>query len=147
MSVYFREVTASKLIILSSVFLVLFYNISFFNHVVDVYPVTSSNAAFLGSLVIVLTSFIVFLFSLINTRYTLKPALIIVLLISACASYFMDSYSIVIDKGMIQNMVQTNIDESMDLFSFTLFLYFIFLGLLPSVYNYYVNIKSSPIKK
>jgi len=44
----------------------------------------------------------------------------------------MNTYNIVIDHTMIQNTVQTNIDESFDLFSLSLVFYLLFLGLFPS---------------
>jgi len=53
----------------------------------------------------------------------------------------MDTYHVVIDAGMIQNTLQTDLNESMDLFSFKLVLYVLFLGVLPSIYVYKKPIK------
>ena len=138
--------TNSKLAILVSLFLVLFGNISFFKNVVDVYPLSLGNIAFLASLAILLTSLIVLLLTLVTSKYTTKPVLITILLVSSLASYFMDSYSVVLDHTMIQNIVQTNIDESVDLFSFKLILYFLFLGILPSIFIYKVSVENGTLK-
>ena len=138
--------TNSKLIILVSIFLVLFGNIALFKNVTDVYPLTLSNVAFLGSLAILLASLITLLLSLVTFKCTTKPVLILTLLLSSLASYFMDSYSIVIDHTMIQNIVQTNVAETIDLFSFKLVLYFLMLGVVPSLFIYKVNIKNAPLK-
>lgn len=138
--------TNSKLVVLASLFLVLFGNFSFFKNVTEVYPLSLGNIAFLGSLAIVLASLIVLLLTLFAYKYTTKPLLIFTLLVSSLASYFMDSYSVLIDHTMIQNIVQTNVGESTDLFNVKLILYFLLLGLLPSVYIYKVNIKNASLK-
>ncbi len=56
----------------------------------------------------------------------------------------MDTYSVVIDSEMIRNSLQTNLKESLDLFSFRLVLYVLFLAVLPSyiVYKARINYKS-----
>jgi len=139
----------SRLVILVALFLVLFGNVAFFRNVTDVYPLSLSNIAFLGSLAVSLLGFIVLLLTLVTfaaPKYTTKPILILVLLLSSFASYFMDSYNVVIDHAMIQNIVQTNIDESTDLFSFKLVLYCLFLGVLPSVFVYKAPIKNGSLR-
>ena len=93
-----------------------------------------------------MASLIALLLTLVTSKYTTKPVLILILLVSSLASYFMDSYSVVIDHTMIQNIVQTNIDESIDLFSFKLILYFLFLGVLPSIFIYKVTIENGSLK-
>ena len=138
--------TGSRLVILASLFLVLFGNFSFFKNVADIYPPSLDNIIFLGSLAAVLSSFIILSLILVTTRYTTKPLLILILLVSSLASYFMDSYGVVIDRGMIQNVVQTNIDEAVDLFNFRLSLYFLLLGVLPSIFVYKTNIKTGSLK-
>jgi lipid A ethanolaminephosphotransferase len=59
----------------------------------------------------------------------------------------MNNYSIVIDSSMIQNIVQTNVQESMELFSFKLILYLLFLGVLPSIFIYKVDLKYGSFRK
>ncbi len=138
--------TNAKLVVFASLFLVLFGNVSFFKNVTDVYPFTLSNFAFLGSLVVVLTCLIVLLLVLFSYKYTTKPILILLLLASSLTSYFMDSYHVVIDHTMIQNIVQTNIGESRDLFTLKLIWYFLLLGLLPSIFIYKTNVKQVSLK-
>lgn len=48
----------------------------------------------------------------------------------------MDSYNTVIDDSMINNIISTDIAESLDLLSLKMTLYFIFLGILPSLLVY-----------
>jgi len=59
----------------------------------------------------------------------------------------MDTYNIVIDHTMIQNTVQTNLNESLDLFSMSLVMYLFLLGVLPSFIVYKLNIEYASFQK
>lgn len=142
-----NKITSQTLIIITSIFLVLFGNIAFFKNVIVIYPVILENTLFLLSLVILLTCINIILFSLVCFKRTVKPVLITVLLLSSLTAYFMDSYNVIIDDVMIDNIVKTDINESMDLLSFKQFIYFIFLGVIPSILVYKVKITSLPTKK
>jgi len=58
----------------------------------------------------------------------------------------MDTYSVVIDSEMIRNMLQTNLGESLDLFTLKLVLYVLFLGILPIFFIYKSQIVYKPLK-
>lgn len=120
------EMTNFRLIYLVAIFLVVFDNLSFFKNVIATYPVSINNIVFLFSLVVILTAVIILLFSIFCFKYTTKPILVIILLTSSFASYFMNSYSIVIDDIMIQNIIETNSNEAFDLLNIKLFLYLFF---------------------
>ncbi|WP_373069637.1 phosphoethanolamine transferase [Sulfurimonas sp.] len=141
MRISFKPITQYNFIIFSAVFFGLFYNQSFFLNVLKVYNPTLSNVIFVISLFFVLVSFIVIIFTLFSSRYTTKLILIATLFISSFTSYFMQTYNVVIDEGMIRNSLQTNLNESMDLFSYKLVLYVFFLGIIPSYYVYKQPIK------
>ncbi len=137
---YFKDVSVNKLLMIITTLFVLFYNTSFFTHVVEVYPLNMKNTGFVASLTVFVWSIIVILFLPFCSRYTIKPFLIVFILISSLTAYFMDSYNVVIDDGMIINALDTDVSESLDLFSLKLVIYFLLLGLLPSYYIYRVNI-------
>ena len=120
--------------------LVMLYNLAFFRNLTSVYTFTISNIPFLASVVILLGSFIALLFSLVLWRYTTKPILITVLLVSSVASYFMDSYNVIIDSTMIQNAMMTDAAELMDLANIKLLLYLLILGILPAIVVYKAKI-------
>lgn len=69
----------------------------------------------------------------VNFRYVLKPVLIVLFLLTSFASYFTNQYGATIDKGMMQNVFETDVQEAAELFSYSLAISFIFLGVLPSV--------------
>ncbi len=121
-----------ELIFITVIFFLLFDNWTFFRKVVDVYPLNAENFGFLISTACVLGGLMVVVFSLITNRYTLKPLLIILVVISAFTNYFMQTYNVVIDKTMIQNMLETNLDESRDLLTLKMAMYGFFLGVFPA---------------
>ena len=100
------------------------------------YPLVEENILFLLSIVVILVTLTAFVITVFATRWTTKPILIVILLVSSMTAYFMNIYNVVIDDSMIRNMMETNIDEATDLFSFKQVIYFIFLGLIPAYLVY-----------
>jgi lipid A ethanolaminephosphotransferase len=143
----FKNPCRSRTVIIAvALFLVLFANSAFFKHVLQIYPLTWSSAPMIASLGVVLMAVQVIVFTLLGSRYLLKPLLITVLLLSSLVAYFMNTYDIVVDTHMIQNILETNINESMDLLSIQQVLYFVFLGVIPSIIVYRVKIEPLPLK-
>jgi len=132
------KTTQSKLISIVSLVFVLFYNYPFFSHVLAEFTCKSFMECLrIASLGIILWSIINIFLTMMSSRYTTKPLIIILLLISSFTTYFMNTYNIIIDDSMIRNALQTDIAESLDLFSTKLLLYILFLGIFPAyiVYN------------
>jgi lipid A ethanolaminephosphotransferase len=141
------QTRSSALAILAvSVLFTLVYNLAFFRNTLDQYPLNGGNAAFLFSLVVLLTSVTALVFALILTKWTLKPVLMLVFPLAAGASYFMNNYNIVIDSVMIQNVLATDSRETTDLFSFELLAYIALLGVLPAVAIYKLNLRCHPFR-
>lgn len=140
------RITQTKLVLLAAVFFVVFDNWAFWAHLTKVYPISPDNLGFLTSQAVFLTSIIFLLLSLVSARYTIKPVLILLLLMSSVASYFMNNYNVVIDHVMIQNVLETNINEASDLFSIKLLFYVFLLGVLPSILLYYLEIQTTTWK-
>ena len=142
----------NKLILMSSMFFVLLYNYTFFTNTIQTYPLNIENYGFLLSLVVVFFAITALVFTLLSSKWTTKPILIFTLLVSSMAAYFMDTYHVVIDESMIRNTLQTDMKESIDLFSFKQLLYIVFLGILPAYFIYkapieYPSLKISVITK
>lgn len=133
-----RSVT---LLLLTSIFWILFANASFFKALTDIYPLTADNLPFLGVVVIGFTGTFTLVLCLFCHRYTLKPLLILLLIASSFAAYFMDSYNILIDDDMINNAMSTDMRETADLLSPTMAIYVLLLGLLPSIFVYRTEIQ------
>jgi len=123
--------TLTRINLIIAIFWVALCNLTFFRHVLGVYPLNSHNIGFLVSLVLGLTAFIFLFLTLITSRSTYKPLLSLLLFAASLTTYFMDNYNVVIDHNMVRNIVETNVDESLDLFSFKLLGYVAVLGILP----------------
>ena len=72
------------------------------------------------------------LVSLLAWRWTLKPALILLLVASAVGTHFMLAYRIVIDSGMIVNVLQTDTSEASALLNWRMLATVALLGVLPA---------------
>jgi len=134
------KLSQTWLIVLSTLFLIIFTNVTFFKGVIGIYPLVLENIPFLISVFILFSCLIAIVLSLLCYRLTIKPVLITVFLISSFAAYFMDSYASIIDETMIDNILQTNMSEAVDLFSLKQVLYIAFLGLLPAFFIFKTSI-------
>ncbi|MFW3406470.1 phosphoethanolamine transferase [Aliarcobacter butzleri] len=141
-----KHLSQQRLILFSSIFFTLFYNFSFFKNVINTYGFSGLNIVYILSMTILLVTLLTFIFTIFSSKYTTKPILITLFVISAFTAYFMDSYGVVIDTEMIRNSLQTNLNESKDLFSFKLVLYVIFLAILPAYFIYKTEIKYKSFK-
>jgi len=137
------NLTQTQLIIISSLFFVLFDNFVFFKKSYEVFH----NVFFMIGLGALLFVVISTLLILISNRFILKPLLIILFLTSSAAAYYMSVYGTIISDNMIQNIFETDTKEVYDLLSLKLFLHLFFLGVLPSFFVYKVKLVKNPIKK
>lgn len=64
-------------------------------------------------------------------RRSLKPVLTVLLVVTALASHFMNSYGVVIDPGMVTNAVQTNVHEASALLNMGLAAQLLLLAVIP----------------
>jgi len=130
------KLTDSRIIVISAIFLTAFYNQVFFYKLIEIQPLSIQNSLYIGTFAIILCSVTILIFLLACYRYTTKPVLISIFLVSASASYFMDAYNTVIDDTMIENILSTDLAESLDLVSLKLLVYILLLGIFPSILIY-----------
>lgn len=129
-----KKIHPITLIILTAGFLIVSGNVTFFQKVLEVYPLNGfQSGLFIVSLALVFTCVNVIILSLLCYKHTIKPVLIVVLLLSAACAYFMDSYHVIIDDVMIDNVMKTDTAEAFDLLSMKQALYILLLGVLPAV--------------
>ncbi|MGY0398345.1 MAG: phosphoethanolamine transferase [Ostreibacterium sp.] len=139
------DVSVNKLIMISSLLFLLFYNFTFFHHVLNVYPLNGKNAGFLISLVLLLFLVNALGLSLLCYRLTVKPVLIILFIVSAVVAYFMDTYDVIIDDSMLQNAMSTDYAETADLLSIKLLIYVFLLGVLPPILVFKAKLKKQTL--
>ena len=142
-----RKISTIQLILGAALFFVLCDNATFFQQVLAVYPLSFDNIGFLLSLAAGLIALLVFVLTLISSRHTLKPVLMLLFIASSLTAYFMDSYNVVIDDTMIQNIAETNWSETYDLISWGMLSYLLFLGILPAILISRVRLVTRPLTK
>jgi len=136
------QLTQTQLILLTGLFLTLFYNFTFFSESYKQFH----NIAFLIAQGILLFIVITTLLLIISNRFIIKPLLIIIFLLSSLAAYYMNQYKVIIDYKMIQNIFETDKREVHDLINLKVIFCFILLGILPSILLMFIKIKKRPIK-
>ena len=95
--------SSNTLILLVTLFLVASCNLTFFANILHTYPLFSYNAAYVGSLVVSFVAINALILALLCFGRLTKPVLILFLLLSSLAAYFMDSYGVIINDEMLLN--------------------------------------------
>lgn len=115
-----------------SLFIMLTGNLSLFKRLLEIYPLTWGNLPFLLSLTIFFSLATILFMLLVSHGKMARWVLAFFLIASSQAAYYMDQYGIVIDTVMIDNIVQTNLQEASGLLNSNLVLRTLFLGLIPA---------------
>jgi lipid A ethanolaminephosphotransferase len=92
----------------------------------------AAGAGLAVALAVMLTAALTALLALLAWRLTLKPAATLLLVAAATGSHFMGSYGLVIDPGMMQNVLQTDLHEARALVDGRLLLALAVLAGLPA---------------
>ncbi len=71
------------------------------------------------------------LFALLMNRWTAKPILVALILLTAMATYFMSRYGIYIDTDMVRNLLGTDIREAQDLLATDMLVHLFFYAGAP----------------
>lgn len=109
-----------RLVILFSAIVAILYNYNFYSRFENIYPLSQGNIGLNISSVMLVFSIHLLLFSLISSRWFIKPILIVSTLLGWSALYFGYEYGTIVNTGMIQNTLQTDPAEAAGLFSFSL---------------------------
>lgn len=86
---------------------------------------------FLIAMAVLLTAYINLFLSWITWSRFARPMLTLILLASALTAYFVDTFGIGIDAGQIQNMMETDLNESLDLVTWNMLGYVLTIAGLP----------------
>jgi lipid A ethanolaminephosphotransferase len=131
------KLSQTLLIFLTALFLATADNQAFFSAVFKVVE----NLDFKIALFIAIVSMFSLLLSLVAIKYVFKPFVILILLLAAVISFFMDNYGVIFDVSMMQNIMETDAKEASELLSSNLVKHVLVFGLLPAVFVCLVNIQ------
>jgi len=133
--------TQTKWILAISLFIMVTGNLSLCQNLLKTYPLNFHNLPFLASLIIFFFATIAIVFQILCIgRTTAKWILAILLIVASINAYFMDSFGVVIDHTMMDNVVQTDLKEMQGLISIELLVRLVLLGCIPA----YLVIKFFP---
>jgi lipid A ethanolaminephosphotransferase len=118
----------------SSIFLILFNNTALWRELFKIKGGVSVESLvfyipFFLALMLLLTLF----FSLFRFKYLFKTILVLFLLAAAAIDYFTLAYGVLIDKGMLQNALETNAAEVNELLTRQMFFHLLVFGGIPAV--------------
>lgn len=124
---------SQKVIFLTAGFLVLFSNFMFFKKLYEFAFLESNTVVTLSAPFILFLLFVLLLNIVLLPTYkqSLKIMLYILISVAALSGYFMNTFSTVIDKVMIESMFQTDSAEAFDLFTLKLLFYIVIFAIVP----------------
>jgi lipid A ethanolaminephosphotransferase len=140
------KLTVPILAFVCALYLTIAQNTAFFKAVFATLDQTGhSNFAFETAVFVCLLLLFFLLLSLLaSIKPLFKPIVMTILIVTASISFFMDTYGVVIDAPMIQNLMETDVKEATELFNPRLFLHIFFLGVLPAIWVYRADIQYQP---
>ncbi len=119
----------------AALFFTFILNAVFLSRAWETIPYTSArDYLFAATLPVVLFSAFLFIFSVAAVPWLRKPLLIILVLASAAANYFIYSFGTVIDTNKIQNVFETDAQEATALFSLRYLVWMTVIGVIPAVF-------------
>jgi lipid A ethanolaminephosphotransferase len=140
------KLSVPVLALVCALYLTVVQNTTFFKAVLAAINKSGhGNLPFETAIYVSLTLLFFLLLSLLASIKSLfKPLLMLILVVAAVVSFFMDTYGVVIDASMIQNLMETDFNEATELFNLKLFLHIFFLGVLPAIWVYRSEIQYRP---
>ena len=99
---------------------------------------------FAGAVFVSLCAFYLAFIALFANRYTVRPLLALLLLVTAAASYYTERYAVYLDRAMLRNVLATNFKEASELIGWGLALHLLVFGVLPSALLWWPRLKERP---
>lgn len=118
--------------LLVSLFLMLFANRGLFSHILQIYPISAREWPFLISIALFFTALTALFLLWVTYGRATRWVLALILILASQAAYYMDTYGVIVDTVMLDNILHTNPQEFAGLLTFKLLIYTVFLGLVPA---------------
>jgi lipid A ethanolaminephosphotransferase len=87
---------------------------------------------FAGAMFVGFTTFYFAFIAVFANRYTVRPLLALLLVVTAAASYYMDRYAIYLDRAMLANVLATNYKEARELVGWGPAIHIFLFGVVPA---------------
>ena len=132
--------------LLLAIWLGVFLNIAFFEKIRMLTPYNGVKAGlFVVASIIIVVAAYNFIFQLFNWKWTAKPLAIALVFIGGFAAYAVNTLGVLITSDQIQNLMQTDIAEARDTWSWHLVTWTLGMTVLPIIVILMIKIKPEPI--
>lgn len=137
-------ISTERLAILASLFFSLTSNYLFFSA-----AVAGRNWAqfdswlFAGALFVAITALQSAALLFLLNRWTAKPILTVLLLVTAAATYYMNKYTVFFDSDMVRNILRTDVKEASELFSLSFCIHMFVFAVLPILLLWRLRLKTT----
>lgn len=136
------------LVLLAALYLTATANAAFFRAVADTGLLDgAAGAGFALTLFTAILALNGLLLLLLINRWTARPLLALLLVVSACASYYMWHYRVYLDADMIRNILHTDRKEAGELLSLAAAPWVLAFGVLPALALRRVELKPRTLKR
>lgn len=105
----------------------------------------AGQAGFLMAVFVMVTALQFILLSVLITRWTAKPVLSLLILLTTVATYFMQKYGIYMDSAMIRNTLQTDMKETRDLLAWDMLPHLAVYAVIPLLLLWRTTIITPPL--
>jgi lipid A ethanolaminephosphotransferase len=102
---------------------------------------------FAGAMFVGFTTFYFAFIAAFANRYTVRPLLAVLLVVTAAASYYMDRYAIYLDRAMLANVLATNYKEARELVGWGPLVYIFLFGVVPAGLLWLPQLKTRPWRR
>ena len=137
--------SSDALVLLASLFFAAFSNGPFWRGVLDGREMAQlSTWGFAAGVAVMLLAVHVLIVAPFAHRWFVKPLLVLLLLVTAFASFFMQRYAVFLDPTMLRNVLRTDAKEAGELVGPLLLLHVLAFGALPSVLLWRVRLSVRP---
>ncbi|WP_061523653.1 phosphoethanolamine transferase [Acinetobacter venetianus] len=141
-----RPISLLTFNLLLAIWLGVFLNIAFYEKLQSLTPYTGIKAGlFVAASVLVVVALYNFIFQLFNWKWTAKPIAIALVFIGGFASYAVSTLGVLITSDQVQNLMQTDMAEARDTWSWHLVVWTLGMTVLPIIAILMVKLKSEPL--
>ncbi|MCK9553881.1 phosphoethanolamine transferase domain-containing protein, partial [Aquamicrobium sp.] len=121
-------ISSTALSVLVAVYILFLTNATYWSRISARFADEPLNLVLLNAAVLLV--YVVFL-TIFSAPYVIRPMFIILVMIAAAVSYYTDRFGTIMDRDMIQNIVQTTLPESSNLITGQMVLHMLLFGVLP----------------
>lgn len=135
------SIGSAPLGILTAIYILCLLNATFWRKGVEIFTGHELKLAALGVAIFLLAAALA---TALSFRLFLKPACVFFIVTAAVSAYFIDTFGVIIDGGMIANTVTTNFSEARHLITPNLVVHLILYAILPSVMIIWFRVEYPP---